>query len=561
MARRIEVEIIGDASSLQRELRKAEGASGKFGSSLGGMAKMAALGAGAAGVGALIVGLKSSIGAAQEAEKAQARLEQALGSANVSFAKHGKAIDEAIQKTSRLAAIDDEDLSDAFAKLIRTTGDVTKATEGMALAADIARARNISLEASTKMVEKAQAGQESAFSRVGIILGKNQDATDALRIAQERFGGAAEKYGNTSAAAQERLGVAFENLQEKIGAKLLPVFASFLVKLTELVEWVEENWPRIEDEFERTVAIVKDAFDKIRPIIANALSFIKNLVEFVKALIEGDWSRVWEEAKQLVAGALKGIVLLLELWLQTIGKAALALGQAILGGVVDGVKALPMALVNLFLAAIQAYVGLYARAFEAAANFGKEIGKGIITTAKGIPDIVRGFVQDAIDAIGGLAGAMFNAAMGLGQKVVSGLRSGLAGVAGSVASGIGDAVRSAINYLIDRINSALEFRIRIPFGPDIKINPPDIPHLAAGVRGFRGGLAVVGERGPEIVRLPKGSDVIPNDRLATAGGTVVQNHFHIAGSVITERQVFDIVKREENSWRRRNGGASAFGVA
>lgn len=36
------------------------------------------------------------------------------------------------------------------------------------------------------------------------------------------------------------------------------------------------------------------------------------------------------------------------------------------------------------------------------------------------------------------------------------------------------------------------------------------PGFATGVRNFSGGLAVVGEQGPELVNLPKGSDVLPN---------------------------------------------------
>lgn len=39
-----------------------------------------------------------------------------------------------------------------------------------------------------------------------------------------------------------------------------------------------------------------------------------------------------------------------------------------------------------------------------------------------------------------------------------------------------------------------------------------LPRFADGVNNFSGGLAVVGERGPEVVKLPKGSDVIPNHK-------------------------------------------------
>jgi len=45
-----------------------------------------------------------------------------------------------------------------------------------------------------------------------------------------------------------------------------------------------------------------------------------------------------------------------------------------------------------------------------------------------------------------------------------------------------------------------------------------IPGFAGGTRSAPGGLAMVGERGPELVNLPKGSQVIPNDVLMGAAG-------------------------------------------
>lgn len=45
-----------------------------------------------------------------------------------------------------------------------------------------------------------------------------------------------------------------------------------------------------------------------------------------------------------------------------------------------------------------------------------------------------------------------------------------------------------------------------------------IPGFAGGVDNFSGGLAIVGERGPELVNLPRGSDVIPNHRLGGISG-------------------------------------------
>ena len=41
--------------------------------------------------------------------------------------------------------------------------------------------------------------------------------------------------------------------------------------------------------------------------------------------------------------------------------------------------------------------------------------------------------------------------------------------------------------------------------------------FADGVKNFRGGTALVGEKGPELVQLPRGSNVIPNDQLGGGG--------------------------------------------
>lgn len=42
--------------------------------------------------------------------------------------------------------------------------------------------------------------------------------------------------------------------------------------------------------------------------------------------------------------------------------------------------------------------------------------------------------------------------------------------------------------------------------------------FASGVRGFSGGTALVGERGPELVQLPRGANVVPNNEVAAYGG-------------------------------------------
>lgn len=65
-----------------------------------------------------------------------------------------------------------------------------------------------------------------------------------------------------------------------------------------------------------------------------------------------------------------------------------------------------------------------------------------------------------------------------------------------------------------------------------------IPKFADGVTSFAGGLAMVGERGPELVRLPAGSDVIPNNRL---GG--FSSNVFIATSVLRGEDIYTSYNR------------------
>lgn len=50
---------------------------------------------------------------------------------------------------------------------------------------------------------------------------------------------------------------------------------------------------------------------------------------------------------------------------------------------------------------------------------------------------------------------------------------------------------------------------------------PLAPRFAEGTNWFRGGTALVGEKGPELVNLPRGSSVIPNHRMGGSGAGIV----------------------------------------
>ena len=86
-----------------------------------------------------------------------------------------------------------------------------------------------------------------------------------------------------------------------------------------------------------------------------------------------------------------------------------------------------------------------------------------------------------------------------------------------------NAIKAPIEWLIGKIQSVLNMigKIKIPKIPGAGGGVPFIPGFAGGTRSAPGGLAVVGERGPELVNLPRGSQVIPNHQLGGGGQTIL----------------------------------------
>ena len=73
-------------------------------------------------------------------------------------------------------------------------------------------------------------------------------------------------------------------------------------------------------------------------------------------------------------------------------------------------------------------------------------------------------------------------------------------------------------------------------------SPKGLLGFASGVRNFMGGLALVGEQGAELIRLPRGSDVVRNTDMGQAvrsgaggaGGVSVSAEVNITTSMMRE---------------------------
>lgn len=169
----------------------------------------------------------------------------------------------------------------------------------------------------------------------------------------------------------------------------------------------------------------------------------------------------------------------------------------------DTIKAVISAVIRGVVATVHQWVGFASGVINAIA--------GIVTFINGLPGKIKA-----------IAGDMFNAGKSIIGRLLDGIKAigtGAGGIADSVAS----AIKGVINGMIDRLNGLLQFSFNthIPGVGTVSINPPDIGHLAGGTNNWRGGLSVVGERGPELAFLPRGTRVVPNNRAASALGGVI----------------------------------------
>lgn len=91
--------------------------------------------------------------------------------------------------------------------------------------------------------------------------------------------------------------------------------------------------------------------------------------------------------------------------------------------------------------------------------------------------------------------------------------------------------------------------------------------FASGVTNFQGGWAMVGEEGPELVNLPRGSDVIPNDKTvslmskgtnAPVGSNTIIN---VSFSGIFTGNEMEMRKLADKVFRAKADSAGSYGMS
>lgn len=208
----------------------------------------------AAALAGLTAALGSAVKGAIEDAAAQDKLAEQIRRTTGATDAQITANEDWISVQGKLLGVTDDELRPALGGLVRATGNITKAQELAAAAMDISAAKGISLETTTKALEKAYGGNMTALAKLSPELRdmiKGGATLDEVMSAMSKtFGGAASEAAETTAGKFKRMKLALDETKESIGASLMPAVEAVIPFLQSLATWAQDN-----PEFFKVIAI------------------------------------------------------------------------------------------------------------------------------------------------------------------------------------------------------------------------------------------------------------------------------------------------------------------
>jgi hypothetical protein len=241
-----------------------------------------------AAVGALGVAMFDAAKGAMEDQAAQVELARSLRQTTGATDDLIASNEEWISTQGQLLGITDDELRPVMSKLARATGDVTRAQKLATQAMDIAAATGKPLGVVTESLTKALGGNMTALQRLTPefreMVKEGASFDDIMAEIALTMGGAASEAANTAEGRFKRLGLAFSETKESIGAALIPAMEAVLPLVEKFAAWAQKN--------PQTFMIIAGALGAIAASImainvAMALNPISAIAIGVIALVAG----------------------------------------------------------------------------------------------------------------------------------------------------------------------------------------------------------------------------------------------------------------------------------
>lgn len=388
----------------------------------------------------------------------------------------------------------------------------------------------------------------SALSRVGIQFTEDQKdqiktlvesgkTMDAQKIIlgelNSQFGGSGAANADTYAGKLFLLQDAFGDMGEAIVSAVVPALSDLFGAITPVFAWLTDNQP--------------------------VLFAVAGLLGVVMVLAFYAWaSSIWAANAALLANPITWIVLLIAglvaaiIWVATQTTIFQDVWRAVSTFFIDTWNNIASffttvwnGIVSWFQGAIDAVVGFVRDHWGLLLSFFiGPLGLVIQWIVENWSGIVS-FFQDALGNIGGFFSSVFG---GIGGIV----KAGFNGVVDFIR-GIFNTIIRIVNGVIDGINGAAAL-VKTMTGGAINVHLGRLPMLAEGGTILRGGSVIVGERGPELLRLPTGASVDPDISGARSADDRVL--IEIGSLVVREEADIRRVAQELYKLMKRDGKAA-----
>ena len=356
LSRTLKLSILGDVDNLNKSLKTASGDVDTFGDKVGkagvAIGKAFAAAAAAAGAAAIAIGIEG-VKAAIADEKAQTQLALALENATGATQAQIKATEDSILQMSLATGVADDELRPALGRLVRSTGDITKAQDLLSTALDISAATGKPVEAIANSLAKAYDGNTAALGKLGVGLSTAELKTMSFEQVQGRltelFGGAAARNADTYAGQIARVQVAFDEAKETLGTALLPI-------LDQLLKFINENALPAIQAFSAAFSLTEgDGFGKVitdvgatlKKTFTPIIEGVKSVFDSVKTAVmnsKDEFKAFWDVVKfiaplvgKAIGDSLKVVGDIAELVITIIAKVLGAI-KPLLNTAIDGIN-------------------------------------------------------------------------------------------------------------------------------------------------------------------------------------------------------------------------------
>jgi phage-related minor tail protein len=376
-----------------------------------------------------------------------------------------------------------------------------------------------------KTADAGKDPQQAIKSITETIKGATTD-TAALNIATEAFG---------SEGAQRMVSaIRSGNFDLEDFNGLLGDGAGLVDAQTVATESFGDKWNTIKNQvFVKVMPIAERLFDVLLKGMDDLGPMVAKVVAWFKADLWPEIQTVMAEIEIVIADVVATVTEIWDRW----GEDIMAVAKVAFTFIMETVKATLRIIKGIFNTFAGLLTGDWSRMWDGIKDIVGGVFDRIVAQIKAVPALILALWP------------MFKAAgKSLGTGIMDGIKSGLSAIGGFV-SDIGKAVwrsvKSIINTkIIDRINVGIPNKLgKGPFSIDLPNNP--VPRLAFGGDVIRSGPVMVGERGPEVLNLPKGSSVTANHEGGGMSSGVTVN-------VATNANAADIGR--EIAWIMNTGG-------